>query len=171
MLERCYSNKNKMKRFRTYYGCTTHKKWHNFQRFSEWYCKNYVEYGTGRMCLDKDILIKGNKEYSPDTCVIVDNRINCLFTKTNSLRGEYPIGVYYKKKNKKFVAQCSMFDGTIKKQKYLGLFNTSEEAFYTYKHFKEAYIKQVADEYKEKYITFPSKLYDAMYTWEVEITD
>ena len=45
---------------------------------------------------------------------------------------------------------------------------TSEEAFLTYKKFKEAYIKQVADEYKY-YI--PQELYDAMYRWEVEITD
>ena len=44
----------------------------------------------------------------------------------------------------------------------------SEEAFKSYKTFKEKYIKQVADEYKDK---IPKKLYDAMYRYEVEITD
>ena len=43
-----------------------------------------------------------------------------------------------------------------------------EEAFYSYKQIKEDYIKQMADEYKDK---IPRKLYDAMYKWEVEITD
>jgi hypothetical protein len=28
------------------------------------------------MCLDKDILIKGNKEYAPDKCVFVTYLIN-----------------------------------------------------------------------------------------------
>jgi uncharacterized UPF0160 family protein len=37
-----------------------------------------------------------------------------------------------------------------------------------YKHFKEKYIKEIADKYKEK---IPSKLYEAMYRYEVEITD
>ena len=39
------------------------------------------------------------------------------------------------------------------------------------KQFKESYIKQVADEYKQKYPNFPDKLYNAMYNYEVEITD
>lgn len=52
--------------------------------------------------------------------------------------------------------------------KYLGLYNTVEEAFIVYKAFKENYIKQVADEYK-KYI--PTKLYEAMYKYEVELDD
>ena len=40
-----------------------------------------------------------------------------------------------------------------------------------YKKAKEQYIKQVADEYKAEYPEFPQKLYDAMYAYEVEITD
>ena len=45
------------------------------------------------MQLDKDILIKGNKEYNPNTCCFVDIRLNSLFTKDNAMRGKYPIGV------------------------------------------------------------------------------
>ena len=37
-----------------------------------------------------------------------------------------------------------------------------------YKQFKENYIKQVADEYKD---LIPEKLYNAMYEYEVEIED
>ena len=55
-----------------------------------------------------------------------------------------------------------------KKQNFLGHYNTPEEAFQAYKQFKENYIKQVADEYKE---LIPEKLYNAMYEYEVEIED
>lgn len=47
-------------------------------------------------------------------------------------------------------------------------FDTLEEAFYSYKNFKERYIKQVANEYKDK---IPQKVYDAMYRYEIKITD
>lgn len=42
------------------------------------------------------------------------------------------------------------------------------EAFYAYKNAKENYIKQVADEYKDK---IPKKLYNTMYKWEIEVND
>ena len=55
-----------------------------------------------------------------------------------------------------------------KKVIYLGTYNTIEEAFLAYKIFKENYIKQVADEYKD---LIPQRLYEAMYKYEVEIND
>ena len=51
------------------------------------------------------------------------------------------------------------------------LIKNIEEAFKLYKNSKENNIKQVADQYKQKYPNFPQKLYDAMYSYEVEITD
>ena len=54
------------------------------------------------------------------------------------------------------------------KRVYLGTFDSVEEAFYYYKEAKEKEIKRVADLYKDK---IPTKLYVAMYNYEVEITD
>jgi len=54
------------------------------------------------------------------------------------------------------------------KNKYLGSYKTEHEAFEVYKYHKEKNIKEVADYYKDK---IPTKLYDAMYDYEVEITD
>ena len=116
------------------------------------------------MTLDKDILIKGNKIYSPNTCIFVPQSINTLFIKSDKSRGNLPIGVYYKKQNKKYIAQCKINN----EKKYLGSFDTSEEAFQAYKQFKEHYIKQIADEYIE---LIPQELYDAMYNYEVEYED
>ena len=120
------------------------------------------------MHLDKDILVKHNKIYSPDTCIFVPERINELFVKNNKKRGEYPIGV--NPHGNKFRVKCWLIDPKTGKSKYkhLGLYDTQEKAFQVYKYYKERNIKEIADYYKE-YI--PEKLYDALYNYEVEITD
>ena len=169
MLKRCYDPKYHERR-PTYKGCKVYDELLNFQNFAKWYYENYYEIEGQQMCLDKDILIKGNKIYSPDTCVFVPEKINLLFIKSDKIRGEYPIGVCYSKRDKKIIAQCRVYDYKENKKKriFLGHYNTPEEAFYAYKEFKESYVKEVADYYKDK---IPKKLYNAMYKYEVEIND
>lgn len=157
MLYRCYISDRQ-----SYKGCYVCNEWLNFQNFAEWYVNNYYTINNETMCLDKDILYKGNKVYSPDTCIFVPNKINMLFVKCNGLRGEYPIGVY--KTDNKYTANYNIDGCTV----YLGRYDTPEEAFYAYKEDKEKHIKEVADEYKE---FIPYILYEAMYNYEVEITD
>lgn len=163
MLERGYGKLWK-ERHPTYKDCYVCEEWHNFQNFAEWYYNNYYSVNEERMEIDKDILYKNNKIYSPQTCIIVPQRINILFVKSDKIRGNYPIGVH-KHKNGNYVTQC---DFNNSRKRYLGCYSTIEEAFNVYKMEKERYIKQVADEYKS-YI--PEKLYDAMYKYEVEISD
>ena len=163
MLKRCYDEKFH-KRELTYKNCKVCDEWLNFQNFAKWYYENYYEIEGERTELDKDILVKGNKIYSPETCVFVSHKINKLFVKRDKTRGEYPIGVCYDKQNNNYVAHC----GYKNKSKHLGLYNTPEEAFKVYKQFKENYIKQIADEYKDK---IPSKLYNALYEYKVNIND
>ena len=157
MLLRCYDNSVKQKQ-PTYKDVTVCEEWHNFQNFAQWYEDNYKD----NFHLDKDILIKGNKHYSPETCCFVPQEINTLFTKTNSKRGDYPIGVT-KAKNK-FRAEISIRG----RGKYLDSFNTPEEAFECYKIAKEKYIKEMANEWKK---LISNKVYQAMYNYQVEITD
>ena len=163
MLRRCYDPKW-YEKHSTYEKCEVCEEWLNFQIFAEWYEKNYYEIPGKRMELDKDILIKNNKIYSPKTCIIVPNDINTLFVKCDTNRGDLPIGVFYDKRIKKYGAQCQFN----KEHKHLGYYNTSEEAFNAYKTFKEDYIKQVADQYRE---LIPKKLYNALYEYEVEWED
>ena len=119
--------------------------------------------------MDKDILYTGNKIYSPQTCIFVPQSINILFIKSDKIRGDYPIGVIYNKRDDVFESWINKYSNdNKKKQIYLGRYNTSKEAFQVYKIEKEKYIKQIADEYKP-YI--PQKLYEAMYRWEVDIND
>lgn len=167
MIERCYS-KNKIEKCPTYSECSVCEEWKSFSNFCEWCINYYYEIPNEEMHLDKDILVKGNKIYSPNTCIFTPQRINKLFLKHEKDRGNYVIGVSYNKNNNKFIARCNIDKN---KRKQIGTFNTEIGAFQAYKEFKENYIKQVADEYKQKYPQFPKRLYEAMYNYVVEITD
>lgn len=162
MNERCYDPKFHEK-FPTYENCKVCKEWNNYQEFAKWDDENYYEVGNEQMMLDKDILCKGNKIYSPNTCIYVPQFINSLFTKSNKSRGELPIGVT--KNGNRFVAQLNKGTG---KPIYLGIYSTPKEAFQAYKIAKEKYIKEVAEEYKDK---IPYRLYEALMNYKVEIDD
>lgn len=85
----------------TWGTCECSDEFKNFSKFVDWMHKlqNYndlVEFCnlTGeRYCIDKDILFKGNKIYSSETCCLVPNSINELFSFSNLRRGNYPLGV------------------------------------------------------------------------------
>lgn len=164
MMRRCYSD-TVHKEKPSYEDCNVCGEWMFFQNFAQWLNDN--KWSEECTVLDKDFLYKNNKTYSPETCVLVDQRINSLLIKRQNYRGEFPIGVTRYKKDR-FQARCSTNKGT---RKSLGIYDTPLEAFQVYKSFKESYIKQVADEYKQKYPNFPDKLYQAMYNYKVETTD
>ncbi len=160
MLYRCY-NKNTQDTLPTYNDVSVCEKWHNFQNFTEWFEDNYIN----NFHLDKDVLIKGNKVYSPETCAFIPQEINKLFTKNNIVRGELPIGVHYNKALKnKYVATLTKNSKTI----VLGYFSTPKEAFQAYKTAKEQYIKEVANKWRGQ---ITEEVYQAMYEYKVEITD
>ena len=163
MIRRCYDVKCQEK-YRSYIGCTVAPEWHNFQIFAEWYDENIYKVGDERIDIDKDILIKGNRIYSPETCIFAPQKINSLIVNKASARGLYPVGVTWSKKMQKFSAACS----NTNKQVYLGYHTTPEEAFHVYKDYKENLIKMVAELYKD-YI--PTKLYDSLNQYSIEITD
>lgn len=169
MLRRCYSTRV-LNTHPTYRNCIVCDEWLCFQNFAEWYYNNYYEIKGETMCLDKDILFKGNKIYSPKTCIFVPEKINTLFTKSDATRGEYPIGVSPDIRGNRLIAQCHTHKNDRNKSDYLGSFplNKPFQAFTCYKNYKENYIKQVADEYKE---LIPQKLYEALCKYEVEIND
>ena len=66
MLRRCFDEKWKEKH-PSYKDVTCCNEWLCFQNFAKWFDNNYYELEGARMDLDKDILYKGNKIYSPDT--------------------------------------------------------------------------------------------------------
>ena len=170
MLQRCFDDKFKEK-YPTYKDVTCCERWLCFANFLEDLEILKQEYNWNvdeKLQLDKDILHKGNKIYSLENCVLVPDYINFLFTKRDTKRGVYPIGVTYHKGAKKYEARCNINGKKIG----LGYYNTVEEAFNVYKIAKENEIKRVANDCILKgFITKDNRLYKAMINYQVEIAD
>lgn len=87
MIKRCYSSiyhKNKP----TYESCIVDPVWHDFQNFAEWFYDNYKE----GLQLDKDIKVKGNKVYSPNTCMFVTPTENSIEAHAKTYKFKSPDG-------------------------------------------------------------------------------
>jgi len=162
MLKRCFDEKFKQK-YPTYQGVTCSKEWLSMTTFIEDVSK-MKGYGLIGCALDKDILQKGNKLYSKDTCCFVPAEVNMLLIKRDNYRGEWPVGVYFHKARGKFVARLNI-NG---KLKYLGLFTAPEEAFFAYKAAKEAQIKVVAEKWEH---LLDERVFQALLAYEVNIND
>lgn len=129
MLRRCYSDVYH-KQQPTYINCTTVKEWHRFTNFRAWMEAQDWEDKD----LDKDLLVFGNKEYGPNTCLFLDPRVNSFFNENTLSKGEWPVGVTFHKQHQKFYASCKCF--LTKKSKFLGLFSSPEEAHNAWLDFK-----------------------------------
>ena len=163
MLRRCYSDGFK-KKHPAYKDCEVSENFKSYEYFYEW-CHKQIGFGVDGFEIDKDLLTKGNKVYSEDTCVFIPQETNLVLIKGTALRGEHLIGVYWHKKDKVFVAQVSRNKG---KPEYLGSFKTEIEAFNAYKQTKESYIKELANKWKNK---IDIRAYNALMKYKVEITD
>ena len=159
MMLRCYGEKTRNK-FPTYSDVDVCIEWHSYSIFKCWFESNYI-IGYD---LDKDIVCKKSKLYSPETCCFVPHEINTILTNNKAKRGFYPIGVRRAKNRFQAVLSCR------NKRIYLGSFDTPEEAFAAYKSAKETYIKEIATEYFSRG-EITKRVYDALMRYEVDITD
>ena len=163
MLRRCYSDYFK-KKYPTYIDCEVSYNFKSYEYFYEW-CHKQIGFGNNGWHLDKDLLVKGNKVYSENSCVFLPREINLLLTKREALRGGHLIGVCWSNTHKAFKAQVSKNKG---ESEHLGYFNTELEAFNAYKQAKEDFVKEQANKWKDKIDT---RAYEALMNYTVEITD
>ena len=110
--------------------------------------------------LIKDLLIKSNKLYSENICILLPKEVNLALSVKKSQRGQYLIGV--RKTGKKFLARCCTNGG----DRTLGYYNTELEAFKAYKGAKENYLKQLAEKWKDK---IDIRAYTALMNYQVEL--
>lgn len=125
MFQRCYSTKYQITR-PSYIGCSVDPEWHLFSNFRKWMMSQDYE---GKQ-LDKDLLVEGNKVYSPSTCVFVDSYTNSFLSDSAATRSKYGMGV--EKVGSKYVARCR-HKGRVMN---LGRYNTvaeANQAYYKYK--------------------------------------
>ena len=168
MLNRCYKRHTERRRDIGYLDCYVCEEWFNFQNFVQWYLENIklINNIDDKICIDKDLLIKNNKCYSPNTCLLVPEKINIFMTTSKYKRGEYPIGVHYEKDSNKFKVQCC--DPLDRYCRNIGRFNNVNDAFLQYKKTKEQYAKDLAN-YYDGFID--PKVIKALFEFSVDITD
>jgi len=139
MMRRSYSE-TFHKSNHTYKNCSVIEFWHRFSNFKSWMQKQDWE---GKQ-LDKDILISGNKFYSPDTCVFVSKRVNSFVLEKKANNSDLPVGVCLDKRTGKYSSYIrSVVDS---KLIFLGNYNTAEEAHIKWLSFKLEQAKILADE-------------------------
>ncbi len=122
MLRRCYS----ADAYTTYEGCYVCTDWLTFSNFRAWVLTQEYE----GFSLDKDLLYKANKVYSPTTCVFIDHKTNCFLHDGKSWRGEYLLGVSFHQHNKMFRSRCR--NPFTKSTELLGYFHSESAAHYAY---------------------------------------
>lgn len=116
LLLRCYTDRDP-----TYADCSVCDEWLTFSKFKAWMEVQDWEEKE----LDKDLLFKGNRVYSPDTCLFVTHEVNCFILENTGVKTELPLGVHYNKVNRLYVAQMNS-GSTI--GRYIGSSRSVEEA-------------------------------------------
>lgn len=148
LMTRCYDERYKKNR-PTYEEATCCEEWHNFQNFAEW-ATNQDGFGKHGYELDKDVISYGNKIYSPETCLFIPGAINIFFSNKDVGNAGY-IGVNHIKPTSKnckdgYIARC-FIEG---ERKYLGYYNTPNEAYEVYRRAKIKAAKDLAYEWEGK---------------------
>lgn len=139
MLERCYSEKYKLKN-PSYNDATVCSDWLSFMNFKfwmekqDWYDKE----------LDKDLLFENNKIYSPDKCLFISHDVNKFMTERTRFRGDYPLGVDLQ--GSRFRARCSNLGKGVL---YLGMFESPEAAHLAWVKKKSELASILADGQKD----------------------
>jgi len=151
LLKRCNGDSEK---YPTYVECKICDEWlNNKEKFYKWYQDNIYDCEEN-IQLDKDIKIKGNKLYSPNTCLLVPLSINSLFKVYNGkTKGVNKNGNRYRVYLNKF-----------SKYTYFGSYSTEQEAYNVYLREKEKYIHEVGEKWKNK---VPNEIYQILINYKL----
>lgn len=154
MLQRCYSDKFHA-RNPTYKGCQVDSQWHNLQDFAKWYVGN--KYNIHGYQLDKDILVEGNRVYSPEFCHLVPSQINSLILNGTGLEAN----VFQCKSTKLYTAYMVKGDrfGSV-----IGKFDSLEEAELEYYLAKNKHIRSKALEFRGR---IDDDVLEVLIEWDV----
>jgi len=163
MITRCYNEKEQQKpSSRAYIDKWVRDDWHNFQNFAEW-ALTQPNWDYEDFELDKDLLVTGNKIYSPDACCFLPADINTFLSSRDSgkfMRGVNIINPKTPNSSVGYVARCHVGN----ERKYLGFYKTEEEAHSVYKQFKEQYARDLTEKWKDK---ITEQAYNALTAYEV----
>lgn len=126
-----------------YKGCSISEEWKDFQNFAQWCEDNNL---CGGMDIDKDVLIKGNKVYSSETCLVIPSEINTRAGFNKPLRKEL-MGTQ-KVATKNGFRYRARFGGGSTAKKELGTFDTELEAHKAWANYKKSILEPLIEQYK-----------------------
>lgn len=119
----------------SYEGVSVSEEFKDPQKFCDWAVQQRG-WGLG-FCLDKDLLIDGNREYCAEACSLLPQVINYAIIRQKKCFVKGGDGLF---------AVTQKVDGrTIKLGKYV----TEDDARSAYCKYREKYIRKLAEEYKE----------------------
>lgn len=147
VFKRCY-HEPYQRTHPSYIDCSVCPEWHNYQVYAQWWHENYYDVPGEKVQFDKDILVKGNRIYSPEYCLFVPQRINLIF---QGKRISNPLATGVLQRGNKYVAMYNT--------KSLGSFVLLEDAIEAHDKAKRKAIINVANEYKDK---IPTRVYEAL---------
>lgn len=128
MVQRCYNEKS-LSRRPHYRGCSIDVRWSSFMEFRKWMLMQDWE---GKQ-LDKDLLVKGNKVYGPDTCCFINQKLNTSITDTRVKSNGLPIGIHIDRGKYRVEVQS----------KYVGYFDDLDSALTCYTNTKRDVIREL----------------------------
>ena len=136
MLYRCYDAEF-LKDNPTYIGCSVCDDWLTLSNFREWFNNTYID----GYDLDKDMLVSGNKIYSPETCVWLPHELNALLCVRTRNKGNLPVGVSLQRSGR-YQSGATQHG----KRVQFGTYDTPDEAHEVYIEHKIAYTKLVVND-------------------------
>jgi len=139
MLQRCYYS-GTLQKNPTYQGCTVHPDWHLLSNFKVWFDANH----RPRFHLDKDILIQGNKVYSPETCSYVPNYINYLIVNSEGVNGLGVSPFYTKRKDGSITTTYRTYCNNARGKLLRSSFKNPEDASAWYIETKKKIVSEVS---------------------------
>lgn len=149
MIQRCYDKKVHKKYKPEYKDKSVCEEWLNYSNFRIWFDEHYVPCKNNQIDLDKDLLVQGNKVYSPETCVFLLHYQNTMFERSAKDK-------IYENEDGTFVI------GNGKKKTYA----TLKEAEDIVCERNQNRIESVAEKCKG---SIPMCAYEAMLNWDVRL--
>lgn len=162
MLQRCYSSAC-MASKPSYKGCLVCDEWKSFMAFRKW----MLSQDWNNKSLDKDIIEPGNKEYCPEKCAFISQKLNSFVLDRAASRGDLPIGVCLSSPSGKYAAYCK--NPFIGKQEYLGVFPDPAFAHEAWRKRKHEIACQYADMQTDQRVASALRTrYAPEYCYEIE---
>lgn len=161
------NNKNSLT---AYEGTSICEEWIYFSKFKEWMETQENLFGEEEIrkrTLDKDILIPGNREYSPEACCFALQETNKFILHCKKKKEGLPLGTYWSERRNKFVVKIGNGGG---KSIFVGHFDCPEEAHIAWVKAKLKQAKEITQKevdprievalvkYFEDFLDFPQKL-------------